>query len=350
MRSGFRSMAGVVLLAAVVSAAAERPNVLFIAVDDLNTCVTGFGGETTVPSPNIQRLAARGVRFVNAHCAALACNPSRASVMTGIAPYTSGVYRNSQDWRENRLLQNVTTLPQHFRDHGYKTLGGGKLYHASSLSQQAYTGFLDARPWDAYYPSKERQMPKEVAPERVPMHSNKVFYGGRFDWAALDIDINDMADAQVVAWAEQQLSQVHDSPLFLAVGIYRPHIPWWTPKPFFDQHPLDQIALPEVLANDLDDVPEAGRRMAKRHWHHQNHAIRSDTWRYIRYKDGAEELYDQRADPKNFHNLAGLAQYRAVKQTLMTRLPQHDAAPHPTANAQSRWRDTKKAKSKKVWK
>lgn len=261
-------LAVLVFLVLVASGKGEsRPNVLFIAIDDLNTCPEGFDGETTVHTPNITRLSNMGVRFTNAHCAAPACNPSRASVMTGLAPSTSGVYLNSNDWRVNRVLKNRTTLPQHFRNNGYKTLGGGKLYHAASLSPGMYEGYLDATPWDEYYPSKSRQMPEEVDSKSIPANGNPNHYQGHMDWAALDIDTNEMADAKVVAWAEEQLAREHEKPLFLAVGIYRPHIPWWTPREYFDRHPIEEVVLPEVIENDLSDVPEAGRAMRKQGWH-----------------------------------------------------------------------------------
>lgn len=469
------------LFAAACFAEKEPPNVLFIAVDDLNTSPDPFAGELVIHTPNINRLAEMGTTFTNAHCAAPACNPSRASVMTGIAPATSGLYLNSQDWRENALLKEIVTLPQHFRDNGYKTLGGGKLYHASSLSRGAYTGYLDARPWDEYYPSKDRQMPEEVKPSMVPMNSNKAFYGGRFDWAALDIENEEMADAKVVAWAERQLSRKHDKPLFLAVGIYRPHIPWWTPKPYFEMHPLEKTDLPEIIKDDLDDVPLAGQKMARRHWHkwlvengkweeavqgyaasvsfaddmigrlldslrdgphadntivvlwsdhgyhlgqkehwekfalweqttrvpliiasqqgfrkgtkcgeavslldmyptlaelvgtelpgnldgqslvplmknpdhktgravittqgYQNHAVRSDKWRYIRYADGSEELYDQIGDPKNFINLASNKKYESIRVGLSEWLPVTDALKDPVTNSQKKWQEAEK--------
>ena len=241
------ALATLVIVAEAKETGNCRPNVLFIAVDDLNSCVDGMNGETGVHTPNISRLAQRGVFFTNAHCTAPACNPSRTSVMTGLAPSTSGVYYNWQDWRANHILKDRITLPQHFKENGYKTLGGGKLYHAASLSEKMYTGYIDPRPWDEYFPSKNRQMPQEVLPEKVPTNSNKAFYGGRFDWVALDIEPDGMADAKVVSWAEQHLSQKHDQPLFLAVGIYRPHIPWYTPRSYFKRHPLKEVVLPEVV-------------------------------------------------------------------------------------------------------
>jgi arylsulfatase A-like enzyme len=284
MMSQFRTCISFVLSLLSLMACAESqpandgpPNVLFIAIDDLNTCPDGLNGETTVHTPNIDRLAKIGVLFTNAHCAAPACNPSRTSVMTGLAPSTSGVYYNTQDWRENRILKDSVTLPQHFKNNGYKTLGGGKLYHASTLKDKMYRGYIDPRPWDEYYPSKSRQMPQEVMAVAFPANGNEKFYNGYFDWAALDIDPEAMADAKVVSWAEQQLVRKHDTPLFLAVGIYRPHIPWYTPKSYFEKHPIEGVQLPEVKENDLDDVPQAGQKMAKRHWH--KWMVENNKWR-----------------------------------------------------------------------
>jgi arylsulfatase A-like enzyme len=162
-----------------------------------------------------------------------------------------------------RVAKTRPTLPMHFKKNGYKTGGGGKLYHASSLSADRHTGYFDARPWDEYFPSKTQQMPFKVEPKSYPVNGMPGNYAGRFDWAALDIDPDEMADAKVVAWAKEQLSQVHDQPLFLAVGIYRPHIPWWTPKKYFDQTPWENVVRPEVIEHDLDDVPGAGRKKAR---------------------------------------------------------------------------------------
>ncbi|SVB87029.1 uncharacterized protein METZ01_LOCUS239883, partial [marine metagenome] len=96
----------------------HRPNVLFIAVDDLNDWVNCMGGRKGVHTPNFDRLATRGTLFTNAHCAAPACNPSRVAVMTGVAPSSSGVYNNGQDWRRSPRLAEAVTLPEHFRASG----------------------------------------------------------------------------------------------------------------------------------------------------------------------------------------------------------------------------------------
>ena len=256
----------------------DRPNVLFIAIDDLNDWAAGLSEYAEARTPNIDRLASRGVLFTNAHCAAPACNPSRVSVMTGLRPTTSGVYYNWQDWRECENLRNVATLPQHFREHGYHVLGGGKLYHAANLSEWGLAGYLDPKPWHDYFPSKSRQLADELAPQNVTVNGSNEFYKGRFDWAPLDVDDAQMGDGQVVTWAERQLSQRHDKPLFLAVGIYRPHIPWYTPRKWFDEHPVESVRLPQVEPDDLADVPETGQAMARRTW--QEWLVENDKWHH----------------------------------------------------------------------
>lgn len=226
----------------------------------------------------MDRLAERGVLFTNAHCAVPACNPSRTALLTGVSPFVSGVYYNKQDWRQCSNLKNVVTLPQYFHDRGYQTMGGGKIYHAHSLNALAYEGFLDPKPWDEYFPSKTQQMPIEIDPVPMPANGNPRHYGGHMDWAALDISDNEMADGKVVSWAEKQLVRQHDKPLFLAVGIYRPHVPWYNPKKWFDTLPsAEEITMPEILDNDLDDIPAAGRKMARHRW--QQWMVDNDKWR-----------------------------------------------------------------------
>ncbi|MCA9269099.1 MAG: sulfatase-like hydrolase/transferase, partial [Planctomycetales bacterium] len=120
-------LAAVVILSPQRVGAADRPNVLFIAVDDLNDWIGCLGGHPQTRSPNIDALAKRGVLFERAYCAAPACNPSRAALLTGIAPYKSGVYLNSQPWRP--ALPRAVTLPQLFMKHGYHAWGCGKIFH-----------------------------------------------------------------------------------------------------------------------------------------------------------------------------------------------------------------------------
>ena len=114
----------------------SRPNVLFIAVDDLNDWVGALGGHPQARTPNIDRLAKRGLLFTNAHCSAHACNASRSSLLTGMRPSTTGIYANAHDWRQAPKLKKAVTLPRHFRDNGYITMGAGKLFHAHTFFEK----------------------------------------------------------------------------------------------------------------------------------------------------------------------------------------------------------------------
>ena len=245
-----------------------KPNMLFIAVDDLNDWVGKLGGHPQAKTPNIDMLSSRGLLFTKAYCSAPSCNASRSSLLMGLRPSTTGIYINSHDWRQVSTLKNAVTLPRHFKDNGYLTMGAGKLFHAHTFfDQKNLEGYPDPDAWDAYFPSKTQQMPIEVVPEVWPVNSSKKFYRGHFDWAPLQISNREMADAKVVRWASKQLAKTHKKPIFLSVGIYRPHVPWYVPKQYFDRFPIDKIQLPKHLADDLADVPIAGQAMAKRKWH-----------------------------------------------------------------------------------
>ena len=135
------------------ASARNKPNVLFMAIDDLNDWVGCLGGHPDVKTPNLDRLASRGVLFTNAHCSAPACNPSRASLMTGILPSTSGIYKNPNPWRKSPVLENAVTIPQHFMAHGYTAVGGGKIYHGA---------FPDPPSWQDYFPSQQKRSPKRL--------------------------------------------------------------------------------------------------------------------------------------------------------------------------------------------
>lgn len=283
-RNRIRSRLSVLVLAATTLTAAPGwgrevgcPNVLFIAVDDLNDWVLGLNRGVCAETPNLDRLASEGVLFTRAYCAAPACNPSRVSVMTGLHPTTSGVYFNSQDWRENEALQNAVTIPAYFRARGYEVIGGGKLYHAANLSTAGLKGLIDPVPWHTFFPSKSRQLAYNFIPPGQAVNGSNDFYKGRFDWDQVEVADDETGDGQVVAWATRELSKKRDKPLFLGVGIYRPHIPWYTPKRWFDEYPLETIKLPTVRRDDLADVPAAGRAMARQPW--QRWLVENDRWK-----------------------------------------------------------------------
>ena len=438
-----------------------------------------MGGRTGVHTPNIDRLAESGMLFTQAYCTAPSCAPSRTSIMTGRRPSTSGFYRNhSYHWRKNPILEDTVTLPQHFRRHGYRTMGGGKLFHALSWIHEGYgINQNDPKSWDSYFPSMERAMPEEAWPAEATQQENGAYVwppqaaGGEgervppwfFDWAPLEEPNSAMADYKVADWAISELHQDHAEPFFLGVGIYKPHVPWYVPQEFYDRYPLDEITVPHVPDGDLSDLPARGRqigsgrrgwhewlvqnelwkqavraylasttfadaqvgrlldalessdhaddtvvvlwsdhgfhlgeketwekftlweesgrvplmirapgvtrprqrcdepvslqdlyptltelcgletpagvegeslvpllenpnqdtdRVAITTWNYKNHSVRSKRWRYIRYREGGEELYDHDFDPGEYHNLANQEGYASVKERLASRLPE----------------------------
>jgi len=250
-----------------LSKQSQKLNVLFIAIDDLNDWIGCLGGHPDVKTPNLDKLAQRGVLFTNAHCSAPACNPSRASLMTGILPSSSGVYHNPHPWRKSPVLSDAVTLPQHFMAHGYRVVGGGKIYHG---------GFPDPPSWHEYFPSQKKNKPDDPMPPNRPL--NGIPKTSHFDWGPVDVPDEEMGDWKVANWAIGELRKEHNKPFFLGCGFFRPHLPWYVPKKYFDMYPLDKLTLPNVNENDLDDVPPIGKRMARPEGDHKK-VIEHKQWR-----------------------------------------------------------------------
>lgn len=469
-------VAGFAMVRGGAAETAPQANVLFIAVDDLNDWVGCLGGHPQVQTPHLDRLAARGMLFTNAHCPAPVCNPSRVAVLTGRAPHATGIHDNSVVWHE--ALGAVATIPGWFRRHGAFVAGGGKINHHMP-------GFNRAADWDEWFPQVfDGPWQQALAagldpdafrwPEGYPLNrlaavrdlAKPPDNAREFDWGPLDTDDAAFGDARMVAWAERILRAPPREPFFLAAGIYRPHLPWYAPRRYFDAYPLDTIVPPPVGPDDCDDLPPAGRKMAaarrgdlelvraagkerellqaylasitfcdalvgrlvdaldaspardrtivvlwsdhgwhlgeKDHlhkftlwerstrvplvviapgltapggrcarpvglvdlfptlvdlcrlpmppeldgrslrpllaapdlpWDHPaltthgrgNHALRDGRYRYIRYADGGEELYDHAVDPHEWTNLAGRPEHAAVRDALAARLPADDA-------------------------
>lgn len=240
--------------AVIAAESPQRPNILFIAVDDLNDWIGCLGGYPLTKTPNLDRLAKSSVLFTNAHCAAPACNPSRTAIFTGRSPHKSGLYDNRQKMRE--VLPDAEIIPQTFRRHGYHASGSGKMLHY----------FIDAPSWDEYFPEaeKENPFPRTLYPEKRPLNLPRA---GKWqyietDWGPLDATDREFGgDFLVAEWVSKQLAMKKEKPFFLACGIYRPHEPWFVPKKYFEPFPLEKIQLPAgYKADDLDDLPPAGKR------------------------------------------------------------------------------------------
>ncbi|MDX2038339.1 MAG: sulfatase [Isosphaeraceae bacterium] len=220
-----------------------RPNVLFIAVDDLNHWVGHLARNPQTRTPNIDRLAKMGVTFTRSYCAAPVCNASRAALMSGSRPSTTGIYDNGQDWKP--VIPKNRTLTSQFLAAGYEVLGAGKIYHANAHRSGEWSDYLEG----------ERQ-----SITRHPSAKNDGVGGIRFKPLT---DDSRLADESIVDYGIEQLGRTHDKPFFLAVGLHKPHMPWDVPKRFFDRFPLESIELPPTRPDDLADVPPGGIAMAK---------------------------------------------------------------------------------------
>lgn len=461
------------------SNSSPRPNVLFLCVDDMKDWVNCLGGyEGTVHTPNIDRLARQGMLFTNAHCASPKCAPSRAAILTGMRPSTTGLYDNGHWWLPN--LPDVITIPKHFSNHGYRVVGAGKIFHHTA-------GNHPPNQWDDFHRLTFQEDPwfrsvrlnypwSKTSPYPVGFPFSGVDgLGHENDWGTLPIADNDYDDVHTADYAvdflEREGTQL-DVPFFLACGLFRPHLPWYVPRKYFDRYPLEEIVLPRTRKNDLDDLPAMGLKFArsrrqdfelirkadrwkeavqaylasiscadaqlgrvldalnesphakdtiivlwsdhgwhlgeKQHWHKStlweestrvpfiirapayrpgscnhpvslldiyptlieiaglreissldgislvpllqapdaewtrpavieyqrgNAAIRSDRYRYIRYHDGGEELYDHADDPLEWHNLAASPEHKDVRNELAGWITRQWARPAATKSA-----------------
>ena len=248
---------GTLLFAAVTATAAEpsvkRPNVLFIAVDDLNHWVGYLGRNSQTKTPNIDRLAKRGVWFTRSYCAAPVCNPSRAALMSGLRPGASGVYDNNNNFQP--VIPEEITLTTQFRKAGYFVCGAGKIFHSSVY-----------RPgeWDDWL--KGGKHGKNAEEDDSPQA--RVF-AGKLPITPLNCRDEDMPDYAFVDYAIAELNKNHDKPFFVACGLSKPHLPWSVPKKYYDKFPLESIQFPPYREEDLDDLPPIALQMATRSGDHE---------------------------------------------------------------------------------
>jgi arylsulfatase A-like enzyme len=475
--------------------AAEQPNILFIAIDDQNDWIGHLGGHPLAKTPHLDKLAERGVTFLNAHCQAPLCNPSRTSLMFGLRPTTTGIYGLEPAPRSLPELRDRVSLPQHFAAQGYHTAAAGKIYHGG-VSAGGGGKARNSAGGNASGPAPEFQVtalyggvgakpPTKLIPP-TPMGDHPLM-----DWGVWPPDNNDTTkgDYQVATWAVQQIKTApQDRPFFIAAGFFLPHVPCYATQKWFDLYPDDDSVLPKILEADRDDTPrfswylhwklpeprlkwvqqngqwrhlvrsylactsfvdaQIGRLLAALEesglaentivvvwsdhgWHlgekaitgkntlwddgvrvplifvgpgvkpgqrcnqpaelldiyptlielaeapqvdgleglslvpqlrdaattrerpaitshnQGNHGIRSEKWRYIRYADGSEELYDMQTDPNEWHNLAARPDHAAIIAEHQRWLPKVDRPPAP--GSASRVLTYDKATDEAVW-
>ncbi len=441
----------------------QRPNVLFIAIDDQNDWIGAFGGHPQAKTPHIDAIAKTGTTFLNAHCQSPLCNSSRTSLMTGLRPSSTGIYGLAPWFRNLDEFKDVVSLPQYFRKNGYKTLTAGKIYHGGYGRQRNDNEFDIIGP-----PAGVGVRPKQPLVKTPANHP-------LVDWGVFPHKDEDKQDYKVATWAVDQLksaefNQKDGKPFFLSVGFFLPHVPCYATQKWFDLYPEKTLILPPVLKNDRDDTPrfswymhwklpeprlkflkeagqwknlvrsylactsfvdsQIGRVMtaleesgqadntivvlwSDHGWHigekqitgknslwdrstrvplifagpgivknarcqqpaelldmyptllelcglpkneklegislmpqlqdssakrsrpaitthnHDNHGVRSENWRYIRYADRSEELYDMINDPNEWTNLATDAKYDALKKSMAKWIPADNRQPAP---------------------
>jgi len=428
----------------------KQYNILFLISDDMNDWIGCLGGHPDVITPNIDRLAKRAILFEQAHCSAPICNPSRASVMSGLNPSTTGCYGNRQALRMSEVGFEAVTLPRYFSNHGYFSTGVGKITHGK---------FPDPASWDDFYPNLRSQSLSGAEP--LDKNSNGLNDEG-FQWGPLDVADGEMKDGRITQHLIHMLGKEYDKPFFLAGGWKLPHLSWHAPRKYFDMYDPETITMPVVPEDDLEDLPaealkntrsskyksitKAGKEREgvqaylacisfidvqvglvldaldasphaentivvfwgdhgwhlgeKSHWSKStlweeatraplmivapgikpgrcptpvsfldiyptlvelaglepnldldgksivplmknpeavwerpaltthgkgNHSLRTRQWRYTRYHDGGEELYDHNTDPMEWNNLAGDPAYAEIKSQLKKWLPESDA-------------------------
>ncbi len=430
-------------------AKAETPNILFIAIDDMNDWTGFLGGHPQAMTPNMDKLAAKGVNFINAHCSAPGCSPSRNALLYGVEPFNSGLYPFYEHAIHEQLMERYTTLPRLLKENGYNTYGAGKIHHGNKGDEREWSDFFELQ--------NSRKQFREGAGYQVGNSKKNSFR------PTVNAD-EEHVDHQVASYGIEVLKEEHKKPFFLAVGLVKPHLPFDCPERFFNALP-DDIEAPAILADDLKDIPtegnsfrragddkrfkkdkawedvrraylaciswtdynvgrvldaleaspyadntvvvlwsdhgfHLGEKMSfkkftlweeatrvpfiiydgrnKTHqgaqiykpavsliniyrtladlsgievpayvdgeslvpvlentdtelskptitsWGRGNYAVRTGEWRYIRYFDGTEELYNHQSDANEWHNLANDSQYQSKKEELAARLPKQD--------------------------
>ncbi|MCD6354633.1 MAG: sulfatase [Prolixibacteraceae bacterium] len=220
----------------------EKPNIFFIAIDAMNDCTGFLGGHPQTLTPNLDKLAEKGINFTNAHCSAPGCSPSRNALLYGVEPFHSGLYPFYEIGIHKQLMEKYISLPRFLKENGYQTYGAGKIHHGLKDNPQE---------WNDYF---------ELGFTQKIFHEGAGYQVGNSKKMSFRPTINpdeEHVDYKVVSYGVEVLKQKHEKPFFLAVGIVKPHLPFDCPKRFFDALP-DPVEAPPIYNDDLLDIPAEG--------------------------------------------------------------------------------------------
>lgn len=223
--------------------AAQKPNILFIAIDDQNDWIGCLKGHPQIKTPNIDKVASRGTLFTNAHCQSPLCNPSRTSLMTGLRPTTTGIYGLAPWFRTVDRFKDRVSLPQYLEQNGYKTYSTGKIYHGGYGRKKTDKEFNVLGPPAGVGVKPPKKLVNTPNPHPL------------VDWGTFPHKDEEKGDWKVASWAVDQLNKKPTEPFFLSVGFFLPHVPCYATQKWFDLYPADTVQLPPVLDVDRDDTP-----------------------------------------------------------------------------------------------
>ncbi len=249
----FMLLAACLMIARLVTPAnaADKPNILFIAIDDQNDWIGYLNGHPQIKTPNIDALAARGVGFTNAHCQSPLCNSSRTSLMTGLRPSTTGVYGLAPWIRDTAEWKDLETLPQYLHRHGYTTYSTGKIYHGRNGRGKKDNEFQVLGP-----PAGVGARPPAKLVDTPAKHP-------LVDWGVFPHSDQEKGDWKVASWAVDELNKRPQEPFFLSAGFFLPHVPCYATQEWFDLYPENKLILPPLDPMDRDDTPRFSWYM---HW------------------------------------------------------------------------------------
>jgi iduronate 2-sulfatase len=265
------------LLACLSAFAAEtRKNVLLLVSDDCGTRMGTYGGPAL--TPNIDALAREGVRFDRAYCQYALCNPSRTSFLTGLRPDTTGVYDNAKEFR--KVIPDIVTMPQMFKNNGYTVGRIGKLYHYGVPKEIGTNGLDDPQSWEQVWNPRGRDCDDEdkifsigvgagSSADKAKGKTGQILvgsgnYGGTLSWLAAEGTDAEQTDGKIAAQAISFLQEKRAKPFFLAVGFFRPHTPYVAPRPYFNAYPEAEMRVVSGVKEDQADLPPAALASYKR--------------------------------------------------------------------------------------